>query len=157
MTLYFAAAPYWPRISLYISLTEYILEYQLTLADAVAIPFDMRFFPVFRALGPKNPGRWGVLQVLVKIIGFLTIKDAQIKPGKCVLTKIFPGEVDLLIYFASEIYKQKPAKAGFWVLSSSPYCTRLNRPAWRVRIFNAHALQSRNYRQNAYILPYKYL
>ena len=84
----------------------------------------------------------------------LTIKDAQIKPGQCVLTIL---EVDLLIYFASEIYKQKPAKAGFWVLSSSPYCTRLNRPAWRVRIFNAHALQSRNYRQNAYILPYKYL
>ena len=39
------------------SLTEYFEEYQLTLTDAVAIPFDMRFFPVFRALGPKNPGR----------------------------------------------------------------------------------------------------
>ena len=48
----------------------------------------------------------------------LTIKDAQIKPGQCVLTIL---EVDLLIYFASEIYKQKPAKAGFWVLSSSAY------------------------------------
>ena len=46
-----------PRISLYISLTEYFDEYQLTLNDAAAIPFDMRFFPVFRTLGPKNPGR----------------------------------------------------------------------------------------------------